>query len=99
MLAWLWEETAVDSEVNFGSSIDVRNQDAVGSGVQGLLDAVSVIVSSDSDETLSLTLVDGRDLVGQTLVVERSMLGVNQEPVISGLTELFSNDGAVRIQE
>lgn len=99
VLAWLWEEAAAGGLIDLGSGVDVRNQNSVRSSVERLLDSESVGVALDSDKAEGMALVDGRDLVRETLIIERSMLGINQQPIVGADTELFSDHRRVRIDE
>ena len=90
---------ATDGFAGFFGSIDVGDEDAVGSHVESLLDAGAVVVSADADQRLGAAVGDAAEHGGELFIAHGAMLGVDQQPVVSAVRELFGDGGAVGVEE
>ena len=82
-----------------GGGVDVRDQDAVGAEVEGLLDAGAVVVSRDADHRLGAAVGDRPEHARESDRLHRAVLGVDEQPVIAGAGELLGNGGADGVDE
>ena len=90
---------ATDGFAGFIGGVDVGDEDAVGAHVEGLLDAGAVGVSADADQRLRAAVGDAAQHGGKFFVAHGAMLGVDEQPVVSAVRELFGDGGAVSVEE
>jgi hypothetical protein len=79
--------------------VDIGNENAVSAEIEGLLDSRTVVVSADADDGLGPAVGNGCQHGGKFFVVHRSVLGVDQQPVVAAVGQLLGNGGAVSVQE
>ena len=83
----------------FLGGVDVGNEHAVGAEVEGLLDAGAIVVSADAHHRLGSAVGDAAEHGRQLLVVHGAVLGIDQQPIVAAVGQLFGDGGAVRVEE
>ena len=78
--------------------VEVGDEDAVGAKIECLLYAGSIVVASHAYHRLRTTILDGAQHLGQFLVAHWSVLGVDQQPIVAAMRELFSDRWTVSCQ-
>lgn len=84
---------------SFLGGVDVGDEDTVGAEVERLLDAGAIIVAADADHGEGSAGGDGAKHGGEVLMIHGSMLGVDEEPVVAGVRELFGDGGGMGVKE
>ena len=83
----------------FFRGVDVRDQDAVGAEVERLLDAGAIVVAGYANHRFRAAVARSRKHRGELLVVHGAVLGIDQQPVVAAVRELFGDGGTVGVEE
>src|SRR5581483_9009480 len=83
------------SLVRFFGGIDVRNENAVGAEIEGLLDARTVVVSANTDQRFGSATSDTGQHSRKFFVAHGAVLGIDQQPVVSTVGQLLGHGRAV----
>jgi hypothetical protein len=62
-----------------------------------LLDAGAIVISADANKGFRTAIGYAAQHRGEFFVAHGAMLGVDEEPVVSAVRELFGDGGAVRV--
>ena len=90
---------ATDGLAGFFGGVDVGDEDAVGAEIESLLDAGTVVVSADADDRLGAAAGDAAEHGRKFFVVHGAVLGIDEQPVVAAVRDLFGDGGAMRVEE
>src|SRR5215813_8086610 len=90
---------AADRLARFRGAVDVGDEHAVGTKVEGLLDAAPVVVALDAHQRFCAAAGDPGKHGRELFKAHGAVLGVYEQPVVAGMRELLGDGWTVGVQE
>ncbi|EPY42494.1 2,4-dihydroxyhept-2-ene-1,7-dioic acid aldolase [Angomonas deanei] len=92
-------EAARDGLLELLGVVDVGDEDTIRTAVEGVLDARAVLGAANANHDAGGSAADRRHHTSEGEGVHGGVLGIDEEPVITAVTELAGHKGGGRVQE